>query len=384
MSVNIKLNNVVYNGVNTVKLPLATGTGYAFFNLGETPVYGVEWNYDSQTSAITRTDDAANLSAPVPATSLSGSGSSPFDSIYPWSDIKRYNVIDNSLSYSDSDANFNETNYDTVVYIPQFYYKAEKDTTNHKWKWSIRENPADGYALHPGSGRYIGRFDTSGSSSGAFSRSGATPLHSISCADMRTVSHNKGSRWWMLDIAGWSAIQLLYLIEFANFDSQTMIGYGNNTGTRINTGGTTGAVYHTVKRTGEANMYRWIENPWSNIYTMFDGIVLNSKTIYMSTDYENYDDNISNMTAAGVTLPGNGKISGFGYSSQFPWAFIPDTSSSSATAVTDSIYALSGTNYIMQGGGNVSNNADYGLYNFGSAMAISATSDVSGTRLMYI
>jgi hypothetical protein len=36
MSINIKINNITYSNVNTVKLPLSDGTGYATFVLNET------------------------------------------------------------------------------------------------------------------------------------------------------------------------------------------------------------------------------------------------------------------------------------------------------------------------------------------------------------
>src|SRR5699024_525061 len=46
-------------------------------------IYGVLWDGTS-TTALSRTDDAAGFSDPVPAVS-NGSGSSPFDDLLPWS-----------------------------------------------------------------------------------------------------------------------------------------------------------------------------------------------------------------------------------------------------------------------------------------------------------
>ena len=70
-----------WNAGNWVKYRIMTGPSY--------PVYGVEWDYSQASPALTRTDDAVGFPAPVPATSLDGSGSSPFDSVMPWAGMKR-------------------------------------------------------------------------------------------------------------------------------------------------------------------------------------------------------------------------------------------------------------------------------------------------------
>ena len=89
--------------------------------------YGVEWDYSQPAATLTRTLDAAEFGNPVPATALDAVGSSPFDKIMPWAGMKRYNIIDGEVAYSEDDDGFSMTDYDTVVYIPPFYYKAAKD-----------------------------------------------------------------------------------------------------------------------------------------------------------------------------------------------------------------------------------------------------------------
>ena len=72
-------------------------------------IYGVEWD-GSSSSAWTRTDDAANFSDPNPYYSgMSGTPSSPFDNIAPWSGME---IVE------DAEAG-------TLVKIPKFYYKWE-------------------------------------------------------------------------------------------------------------------------------------------------------------------------------------------------------------------------------------------------------------------
>ena len=83
--------------------------------------YGVEWDYNASATTLTRKGLAASFANPTPATDLTGSGSSPFDSIAPWKDMKRFNVIGSKL-VPDTDSRFDEAANDTVVYIPEFYY----------------------------------------------------------------------------------------------------------------------------------------------------------------------------------------------------------------------------------------------------------------------
>lgn len=349
--------------------------------------YGVEWNYSNPSTVLTRTGNAANFSDPIPAESLSSTGSSPFDNIYPWSEMKRYNIINGEVAYSEDDAGYSETDYDTVVYIPEFYYKAEKDTINEKWNWSISSKPAQGYEKHPGSGRYVGRFHTSGSSSGVFSKGGVTPLASTTRANFRTYSHNKGSNWWQIDLATWSAIQILYLVEFANWNSQSVLGKGQNSGSVKNTGATTGAAYHTLKQTGAAgNMYRWIENPFSNVYTFVDGYVASRMASYITTNPTSYGESTTNMENAGITLPKSGYITGLGYSEKCAWAFIPNAASggSASTYIPDHVYSNSSGTRALYVGGDWNASGDYGAFYFSAYHSTTNANAGIGSRLIYI
>lgn len=352
----------------------------------EITTYGVEWHYSDPSTILTRTGNAANFSNPIPAESLSETGSSPFDNIYPWSEMKRYNIINGEVAYSEDDAGYSETDYDTVVYIPEFYYKAEKDTTNQKWNWSISSKPANGYEKHPGSGRYVGRFHTSGSSSDVFSKGGVTPLASTTRANFRTYSHNNGGNWWQIDLATWSAIQILYLIEFANWNSQDVLGGGQNSGRVKNTGATTGAAYHTIKRSKASNTYRWIENPFSNMYTFVDGFVASERKAYIGTDPASYGDTTSGLTDTGVTLPTNGDyITGLSFSEAAPWAFIPDTATggSGTTCVTDKVWSGTGV-CVLYVGGDFYASDSCGVFCFDADSGATSSSGYLGSRLIYI
>ena len=375
---NITANKSVYaafSKVITVKVPTAKSAAGA---------YGVEWNYTNSSTALTRLGLASSFTDPAPATALDGTGTSPFDTIAPWKDMKRYNIIDGAVAYSQDDAGFSETDYDTVVYIPKFYYTAQKDTENSKWLWAISPTPIEGYVKHPGSGRYVGRFHTSGDSSAVYSKSGAAPLVKTSLTDFRTYHHNKGEKWYTLDIATWSALQMLYLVEFANFHSQNTLGNGHNTSPAGSAGGTTGASYHTLKRSGADNMYRWVENPFSQVYDWIDGVLTSAKAVYTGVDNDRFTSAVSSLSATSITLPSGGYITGFGYSEECPYALIPDAASggSKTTYVPDYVYSGPGTRGAHVGG-DYNSSDNYGFFYFDSDF-LSYTYTTLGSRLLFI
>lgn len=347
--------------------------------------YGVEWDYSQSSPALTRKGLASAFADPSPATSVSGTGSSPFDSILPWSGMKRYNVINGEISYSEDDARFDETLYDTVVYIPEFYYTAYKDTDNSKWLWAVSPTELEGYVKHPGSGRYVGRFHTSGDSTEVFTKSGVMPLVNTSQTDFRIYSHNKGSKWYMLDFATWSAIQMLYLVEYANFYSQDKLGTGWNKGSAGTMGGTTGAAYHTLKVSGAHNQYRWIEDPFSNVMDNIDGFATSERAVYAGVSDTGYTGSISGLQNTGITLPSSNYATGLGYSDQAAWAFIPDTASggSSTTYLTDYVYSKTGTRVARVGGGYDSSD-NYGMFCLAAYVGASLTGGNYGSRLLII
>ena len=345
--------------------------------------YGVEWAYNSSSSALTRKGLAASFTDPAPATAVSGTGStgsSPFDTIAPWKDMKRYCLI-NGQMVPDSDASYDEANYDTLVYIPEFYYTAYKDTANSKWLWAISQTALTGFVKHPGSGRYVGRFHTGGSSSGVYSKAGVSPLVNTSQTNFRTYSAAKGTGWEMMDLATWSAIQMLYLVEFANFDSQTKLGEGWNTGSVSSMGATGSAAYHTIKASGSHNMYRWIEDPASNVFDWIDGFLGSTSAAYAGASGP-FAGDTGDLENLGFRLPGNGYIKGFGYSEDAAWAFIPDTSGGSdSTYVPDYVSAGSSARPAFVGG-RYSSGRYYGLFCFYANNSASLANGDLGSRLL--
>ena len=96
----------------------------------------------------------------------------------------------------------------------------------------------------------------------------------------------------LFDLTSLSAVQLLFLIEYASFDSQAIIGNGIVDLTEslsTSYSNKTGMTSDLIDKTGSnyAVSYRGIENLWGNVWTMIDGVNLYNDimtTMYWSND----------------------------------------------------------------------------------------------------
>ena len=260
---------------------------------GDTRIFGAEWSGNSETTWV-RTDDAADFPNPNPYyAGMSGTPSSPFDDIMPWSGMVR--SIDSAAG--------------EVVAIPKFYYKLGYKTGTTGMKIQISMIQHDGFLCSPahmdrgdGAGErdvvYVGRYHCV---SGYKSTTGSAPLASITRATARSGIHNLGSKIWQWDYATLVTIWLLYLVEFANWNSQTCIGYGcSDSDSKQNNGLTDSMTYHTgttkSNRTTYGHMqYRHIEDLWGNVLDWCDGIYFNGTNIYCIKNPSNFSDSANGV-----------------------------------------------------------------------------------------
>lgn len=202
--------------------------------------YGVRWGGGAST-LCERLGDAKGLVANAYQGSTDTAVVNDFDNIYPWSGMRRCNVNEDGdiLAY-ENDPNFklDGTNGDVMVEIPKFYYKRTKTGTVEEW-W-ICGTKLPGYELHPlfmDDGKEMSKVFHSCYNANAYtdetdnkvklrSVSGDEPKTRTTMADFRTYARNKGAIWGMEDLSCISALQMLYLVEYANTSSQTMLGQG--------------------------------------------------------------------------------------------------------------------------------------------------------------
>ena len=358
---------------------------YGVYTVGiSLEVFGVVWNYGNSSTALTRLTRESDpysfvstniTSEPVPAVGASY-GTSPFDKYMPWKGMEEYNIVNSVVGVKQGEQGFSRTN-DTVVFIPEFYYKVVDDATNQKRYFYISSRWISGFEKHPGSGRYVGKYNTA---SGYVSKTGRSPLTNITRATARTKSMEKGSGWYQYDYASWCAVVLLYIVEYADWNSSSKIGTGANEGV---SGRTDSMTYHTGEASTTSGVqYRHIENVFGNIETFVDGINFSGNNVYVCTNPDKYaDDMSSEYTNVGTKTGGSGYIKALGFSETAPWAFYPTAvGGSNTTYITDQCWNTSHGWMTMKSQGT----GDEGIL----YMSIDKNSNNSGvsisTRLMFV
>lgn len=370
-----------------------------------TSVFGVSWDSSNPSTALTRLTKANDpnklvtvdiTTEPVPAVGT-GSGSSPFDKYMPWMEMEEYNIeAETGMRTKKGNSNFTRTQptKPVLVKIPEFYYKVEKSGTI--FRYYVADGPVDEFHLHPGSGCYVARYEAIGSNNsslgsflGSYS-STLAPSTRQTRDTYRTRARNMASGFQLYDFAAWCAVGLLYLVEFADWDSQKKMGQGIvNDADSHKTGETDSMVYHTGRAAGTdgktAVQYRGIENPWGNVFEWIDGINVNNRVPYICTEPNSYaDDTTSNYTSSGITLPNSGWIKGLGFSSAFPWALLPDTTGggSATTYIPDYINSSSGWS-VLDVSGCYTNASIAGLFYLDTSQSSGISSQYIGARLQF-
>ena len=367
-------------------------------------VSGIQWN--ESTDIYTRIGTTSNL--PL--------GSSAGDSYLPiQSKMKGCTLLDNgSVNYylyptdwtKKSDgvtaSDLGGGDGQVMVQIPKFYYKYSYANNTHSW--SIATAQTTGYDVHPAfikdgvevNYRYAGAYEgvlydvsagvyTQGNSTQSkdftattgdklSSVSGFTAVTNGTRAQFRAIAKNRGTGWRQVDYDLMHAIEVLYLIEYGSFYSQSVIGAGitnvgdwavyNNyypfaptgnansigNGTGNNAGGTTcaGELTKYIK-------YRGIEQIFGHIWKWIDGININSNVPWVTNNSNDWADNTSVNYTSGQTLcNSDGYQSTLIPSSRF---MLPLTvGSDSSHKITDYYWQTSGWVVAFFGG-----SADYGV-----------------------
>lgn len=341
-------------------------------------IYGISWDGTS-TTKCSRTDDAELFVDPVPYVSGVSSYGSPFDNLMPWSGMEI--VEDDACG--------------TLVKIPKFWYKLTQNGNGIKIQ--IADAEADGFSVSPahmdrgdGAGErdvvYVGRYHGINSGADSYkSWTGYTPAGSITRNDARANTKKLGTGVWQWDWAMHLTIQLLYIVEFADWNSQKCIGYGcgNNSAKQAN-GASDNMPYHTgtmqTARTtyGVGVQYRHIEGLWDNVYDWVDGCYYNSSGLNLILNPANFSDS-SGGTPVGV--PSNGYPSALGVKTAGPYpVFIPTAAAGSdSTCVPDS-WNFGASYPCLRVGGGYSQGLSLGLFCVGCGAASGSSASI-GSRL---
>lgn len=214
-----------------------------------------------------------------------------------------------SEGYEIGTANYGGADGQVMVQIPKFYLRHEYTDTKIRWAISLEQLP--GFQLHPAffkdgvevDYRYYSAFEGSmyDASESAMTAKRSIPSNLYTTGDLfcsvagqwaktnerwdeyDAGTEARGTGWRNIDFALNSAVQLLYLIEYADFNSQSMIGMGRTTlsgsaweadsyigqtGYSIADGNTSNSVSNsgTAGQLTDYMTYRGIENWYGNIW----------------------------------------------------------------------------------------------------------------------
>ena len=309
-------------------------------------IYGVVWDKTSKTT-LSRTDDAALFADPTPALSGKG-GNSPFDNCLPWTGMVK------------------ETRTGGVmVKIPKFWFKWTAE--GGKLKLQIADRKVAGFSVSPahadrGDGKgerdyvYVGRYKCA---SDYKSKSGASPKTNITRASFRSGIHALGDTIWQWDFAMFWTIRMLYLVEFADWDGQKVIGFNCGNGSNVQTMGTTDSMtYHTGTMQssrstyGVGVQYRWIEDPWGNALEWCDGIYFSGSSVYCIQNPAKFSDS-SGGTKIGTRPTSDGYISDWSLptAAGFEYALYPSAVNGSETTYIADYCSYSSSGVVLCVGG---------------------------------
>lgn len=385
--INQQTGEVTVNSVNdttgtaVITVKVAAGTNYLAgadkevqVNAQFVTIYGVEWDWTSGGSTKgTRTDGAAGFSDPNPAVN-NGSGSSPFDNLYPWSGMVK------------------ETRTGGVmVKEPKYWYKWTK--TGKKLKLQIADGPVEGFHVDPvnmdrGDGlgeldfSYIARYHCA---NGTYkSETNKAQQVSITRSTARTQIHNLGANIWQLDFAQMWYVNMLFLVEFADWNGER-IGRGcSASNSKENNGRTDAMKYHTGTTAANRDtygftQYRNIEGWWGNVYDWMDGCYYNGNGLNVIKNPNQFSDS-ANGVLVGKPVAGYPKDFAIPTQSGLEWALYPSEAGGSTTTYVPDNWYFSGSYPCLFRGGDYSQGQNRGPFcvSFSSA---SGTSSSIGCRL---
>lgn len=148
-----------------------------------------------------------------------------FDSIYPWSDIITCNLDPSTNEINafidDPTFTFDGTNGEVMTRIPEFYWKHYVQD-GYEYILISRYNLAD---FTRSEEFFIGRYDSSYDGTKLHSVTGVVPEVMRSITSFRAASKAVGENWCQLDYH-YFLIQMLYLVEYADYNSQSKLGSG--------------------------------------------------------------------------------------------------------------------------------------------------------------
>jgi len=341
-SLGINLDDYSYYSLTTT----INGQTYTTGNIYMAKIYGVSGLYDSS-PLLTRTDDAVGMTYAFE--SSTGVVSSDFDDVFPYNRMTRVTIDGN-----------------VFVRVPSMWFRVGADSNNRITDIAVSEQRRGTGNWYKTDEFYYGAYCGNVNSSKLRSVSGVTPSGDGTLSQFRAYATNNGSGYQQLDLYHKTIMNFLWLIEFANKNSQELFPMTYTS--KLNTGGTDSLTTPSGFLTSNKR-FRWhyIEDFFGNMAEALDGVTGNSLA---SADPSIYNDNGTNYNTLGytVTWTEGSYIKALGWDNNNPFLCMPaEIGGGGSTYFCDCLYGtLRQGNWCFCGG-------DYG----GHYM------DVSGLFFLY-
>lgn len=187
-------------------------------------VYGIRRKItDNSSSAWERLFDSIGKVAN--ATKNGGTVQNDFDSLAPWSEIKscNYDLTTKKINawFGDANFKFDGTNGDVFTHVPKTYWKIyQEDDYDYVL---LADYPKAGFMEVDGF--FAGRYNGAVVDDVLHTYSGLVPTTNKTIGAFRTLANALGDNFSQLDWR-YFVLQMLYLVEYANYNSQSMLGNG--------------------------------------------------------------------------------------------------------------------------------------------------------------
>ena len=354
-------------------------------------VYTVKRSLTTESTAWERIDD--NVGKVANATKNGSAVTNDFDNIYPWSNIitYNYNTSTNQITayYGDDNFKFDGTNGEVLTRIPEFYYKREqKDGYEYV---SISKYALTGYARSPEFS--VGRYASSYDGAKLHSKSNTSPEASRTITDFRTLSQAVGLNFGQMDYH-YFLIQLLYLVEYADYNSQAKIGMGIVNNPSGPSAQNQGGCDSLGMKSGTLNddekhciIYRGMENIYGNIWQLVDGINVKDNVAYINYNPSTYsvDTFSGNYTQIGYSnFNSTSYPKTIGYDSNNPLISFPTSSEGSDSTYLADYYITesSGNRVVVVGGCWMRWSSSAGFWFWNTCEASTLSNIYVGSRLL--
>jgi len=186
--------------------------------------YGVRRVLDATSSTLQRLGDAVGLVANADNSNVAHNAVvNDFDSIYPWSHMRPCIITDNGKIYYEGEPGYSTAIGDWMIEVPEFHIKHTRDGVNEDIYVSGPQMP--GYIKTDKF--YVARFKTTELADASHaSRPETFPKVVMGRTDFRTKAQAKGTGWQLSDLMARYLLVTLYKIEFAELNSQAVLGNG--------------------------------------------------------------------------------------------------------------------------------------------------------------